>query len=137
VQYNHASPFSPSPRATSKMDYKGQQLNEYIFSFLTIFCGAIALIVGWFKKDFQITFYGWSIGLILSLVLCIPDWPMFNRNKIIWLEEIGRPNKSIPVSSKDKSSTGGDKVKQGKSKKPKKSTSLAEPTENSVKSKLN
>jgi uncharacterized membrane protein YiaA len=51
------------------MDYKGQQLNEYIFSFLTIFCGAIAFLVGFYKNDFQITFYGWSVGLILSLIV--------------------------------------------------------------------
>ena len=53
------------------MDYKGQQLNEYIFSILTILCGAIALIIGWVKQDFQVTFYGWSVGLVLSLVVRI------------------------------------------------------------------
>lgn len=51
------------------MDYKGQQLNEYIFSIITILFGAIALIVGWVHQDFQITFYGWSVGLGLSLVV--------------------------------------------------------------------
>ena len=51
------------------MDYKGQQLNEYIFSILTILCGAIALIIGWVKQDFQVTFYGWSVGLVLSLIV--------------------------------------------------------------------
>ena len=61
---------------------------------------------------------------------------MFNRNKITWLEEIGHPNQLVSVSNKDKT-TGGEKSKQGKSKKSKKSTSLVEPSENSLKSKLN
>eukprot|EP01038_Epipyxis_sp_PR26KG_P011247 gene11247-15091_t len=93
------------------MDYKGQQLSEYIYSILTILFGAIAWIIGYVKGDFVITFYGWSIGLILSLVLCIPDWPMFNRSKVTWLEEIGQSN-----SPTKNSSTKGNNDNQSKSK---------------------
>jgi hypothetical protein len=50
------------------MDYKGQQLCEYIYSILTISFAVVAWFVGWFKQDFQLTFYGWSGGLILSLL---------------------------------------------------------------------
>ena len=51
------------------MDYKGQQLCEYIYSILTILFGAVAWIIGYFKEDFTVTFYGWAIGLGLSLIV--------------------------------------------------------------------
>ena len=34
----------------------------------------------------------------LCLQLCIPDWPMYNKNPVTWLEEIGQSN-SAPVSA--------------------------------------
>jgi hypothetical protein len=44
--------------------------------------------------------------------LCIPDWPMYNRNPVTWLEEVGRSNKSKAAKSASK-----DKVKKDKAKK--------------------
>ena len=87
------------------MDYKGHQLSENIYYFLTILLGLIAWIVGYVYSDFQLTFYGWSVGLGLSLILCIPDWPMYNRNPVQWLDEIGSRssnNKKEKKSKKDK-----------------------------------
>mmetsp|Transcript_17859 Transcript_17859/g.38887 ORF Transcript_17859/g.38887 Transcript_17859/m.38887 type:complete len:96 (-) Transcript_17859:89-376(-) len=84
------------------MDYKGQKLCEYIYSILTILLGAIAWVVGYVKNDFYVTYLGWGVGLVLSLLLCIPDWPMFNRNPVVWLEEVGKCNKLKVKSSKKK-----------------------------------
>lgn len=91
------------------MDYKGQQLCEYIYSIITILFGAVAWFVGYFKSDFLYTFYGWAAGLTIALILCIPDWPMYNRNKVVWLDEIGRPNKT--PSTNQSSSVGGNQSK--------------------------
>ena len=93
------------------MDYKGHQLSENIYYFLTIICGLIAWIVGYVKEDFQLTVYGWAVGLGLSLILCIPDWPMFNRHPVQWLDEVGsRSSKAIKGSKDDKK----DKKKKDK-----------------------
>lgn len=51
------------------MDYKGQKLAEYIYSFIVILFGAIAWVVGYIQGDFVLTFYGWAIGLALSLLV--------------------------------------------------------------------
>jgi signal peptidase complex subunit 1 len=32
--------------------------------------------------------YGWFCGLVLALLLCIPDWPMYNKNPVRWLGAI-------------------------------------------------
>ncbi len=106
------------------MDYRGQKLSEYIYAILTILCGGIGWIVGFYKGSFMLTFYGWAIGLALSLVvsvaqssyqyslynfelnlfqLCIPDWPMFNRNKVIWSDEVStQANKGSKADAKGK-----------------------------------
>eukprot|EP01031_Cornospumella_fuschlensis_P028659 gene28658-34601_t len=78
------------------MDYKGQMLCEYMYSIIVILFGAIAWVVGYIQGDFYVTFQGWA--------LCIPDWPFFNRNKVTWLEEVGRSN-----TTKDKDSQKGKK----------------------------
>ena len=93
------------------MDYKGQQLSEHLYYFLTIVAGIVAWFIGWYKNDFQIAFYGWAAGLGVALVLCIPDWPMFNRNKVTWLEEVGQHSRSSKRGGSEGDSTSKDKKK--------------------------
>ena len=96
------------------MDYRGQYLAEHLYYFLTIVAGAVAWVIGWYKNDFQVAFYGWAAGLGIALVLCIPDWPMFNRNKVTWLEEVGQHTSNQGdkrKGSNDDSSSKADKKK--------------------------
>lgn len=48
-------------------------------------------------------FLNYSSLTIISLQLCIPDWPMYNRDHVTWLEEIGQSNRSsaTPVAAVD------------------------------------
>ena len=85
------------------MDYRGQQFSEYLYYFLTIFFGAIAWFVGYFSNDFQLTVYGWAVGLGLALILCIPDWPMYNKHPVTWAK------KADSSAVEKKGEKGGDK----------------------------
>ena len=85
-----------------EMDYKGQQLSEYIYYVLTILFGGIAWVYGYIHEDFGLTVYGWSVGLGLALILCIPDWPFFNRNPVRWLDEIQGAPKEKKASKEKK-----------------------------------
>ena len=69
-------------------DYLGQKLSENIHYFLIILFGTIAWFYGYYLADFQQTFYGWTAGLGLSLIVCIPDWPFYNRHKVEWLDDL-------------------------------------------------
>ena len=95
------------------MDYRGQQFSEYLYYFLTIFFGAIAWIVGFVANDFQLTVWGWAVGLGLALILCIPDWPMYNKHPVTWA------TKSNPEDAK-KNAKDKRKDKDKKEKKEKK-----------------
>jgi hypothetical protein len=50
---------------------------------------------------------------------------MYNRHKVFWLDEIGRPNVTNPTANKDKGSNIASEKSKSKSKKSKKSS--AEP----------
>jgi len=40
--------------------------------------------LGYIVESFQITLY-WAItGFILSIIICLPDWPMYNRHPLHW-----------------------------------------------------
>mmetsp|Transcript_6442 Transcript_6442/g.10543 ORF Transcript_6442/g.10543 Transcript_6442/m.10543 type:complete len:82 (+) Transcript_6442:153-398(+) len=80
------------------MDYKGQYLSEILYFIITILFGVVAWVYGYVTKDFSNTLYGWFIGAAIATVLCVPDWPFFNRNPVQWLEDL--PDHPQPKSSK-------------------------------------
>jgi len=79
-------------------DFQGQKLSEYLYYYLIILCGAAGWLYGYTQQSFLPTFYAWAVGLALSLIVCTPDWPFYNRHPVAWLKEFPRL-----------SSVGGDK----------------------------
>jgi uncharacterized membrane protein AbrB (regulator of aidB expression) len=51
------------------MDYKGQQLSELLFYYITIVFGSIGWIVGYWYQDFSYVFYPWLVGVVLSTLV--------------------------------------------------------------------
>mmetsp|Transcript_13423 Transcript_13423/g.28351 ORF Transcript_13423/g.28351 Transcript_13423/m.28351 type:complete len:96 (+) Transcript_13423:101-388(+) len=68
------------------MDYDGQRLAEMLYYWIIIAFGAVGWIWGYFEKDFKYTLYSWGVGVCISVVLCVPDWPWFNNNPQKWRE---------------------------------------------------
>ena len=83
------------------MDYKGQKLSEQIYLVLIPAVGSVAWVFGYLAQDFKQTFYGWLAGLVLAMLICVPDWPIFNRNPTPWLEEIPSARKQTVVDDDD------------------------------------
>mmetsp|Transcript_38762 Transcript_38762/g.51077 ORF Transcript_38762/g.51077 Transcript_38762/m.51077 type:complete len:102 (+) Transcript_38762:128-433(+) len=94
------------------VDYKGQELAEQIYYYLVIIVGAIAWVVGYVKESFLLTVYGWAGGVALAVLICVPNWPWFNRHPIKWLEE-------IPASGSSKKKSENSETKKKKKKKDK------------------
>mmetsp|Transcript_16907 Transcript_16907/g.50501 ORF Transcript_16907/g.50501 Transcript_16907/m.50501 type:complete len:111 (+) Transcript_16907:204-536(+) len=105
------------------MDYPGQKLSEQIYIYLIPAIGSVAWVFGYFAQDFKITFAGWLVGLVLAMLICVPDWPIFNRHPTPWLKEIPAPEgkKGGAVEKAEKSEGSGEsktsKKKKDKSKK--------------------
>jgi signal peptidase complex subunit 1 len=98
------------------MDYKGQLLAENLYFYICCAISAVAWIVGWILNDFQMTVYGWAASAVLVVLISIPDWPIYNRNPVEWLEEVGSRGGYVTVSESttSSSSTSGEKEKDKK-----------------------
>mmetsp|Transcript_7901 Transcript_7901/g.9180 ORF Transcript_7901/g.9180 Transcript_7901/m.9180 type:complete len:85 (-) Transcript_7901:247-501(-) len=70
------------------MDYKGQELSELFFYYITLILGGVGWVIGYFRQEFFIVFKFWLVGVVISAVLCVPDWPIYNRNPIKWLDSV-------------------------------------------------
>jgi len=66
------------------MDYKGQALCESIYQGVIGVAALIGLILGYALESFWISFVCSVAGLLVSSVLCIPDWPLYNRHPLPW-----------------------------------------------------
>ena len=92
--------FIQPPTITTKMDYEGQKLSEILFYYIIILFGVIGWIYGYFLQDFTYVFYSWGVGVGISILLCVPDWPIYNKHPVKWLESI--PDRSQEESKKSK-----------------------------------
>mmetsp|Transcript_7352 Transcript_7352/g.12185 ORF Transcript_7352/g.12185 Transcript_7352/m.12185 type:complete len:81 (-) Transcript_7352:175-417(-) len=70
------------------MDYEGQKLSELLFHIFILTFGGVGWVVGYFAQNFTYVFYAWAFGTAISVVLCVPDWPFYNRHPVKWLDQI-------------------------------------------------
>ena len=83
-----------------QVDYKGQEFAERIYQVIIVVTSLIGFVWGYTKEDFKYAFYVWAIGLFASIVICTPDWPMFNKNPIKWQPSVIEKLESIKVAEK-------------------------------------
>eukprot|EP00935_MAST-01C_sp_MAST-1C-sp1_P000506 g506.t1 len=87
------------------------ELVERLYQLIIILFSAVGFGIGYVKADFRYTFYIWLAGMCISIILCTPDWPWFNRNPVSWLP-------SIPERvEKEKEQAAKGKQKDSKKKK--------------------
>mmetsp|Transcript_80940 Transcript_80940/g.161367 ORF Transcript_80940/g.161367 Transcript_80940/m.161367 type:complete len:89 (-) Transcript_80940:244-510(-) len=82
------------------MDYQGQRLSELLYYWIIIVFGAVGWVWGFFEKDFMCTFRAWAVGVAISVVLCVPDWPWFRKSPVKWWD--GKTKKPVKDSLKKK-----------------------------------
>ena len=70
----------------NEMDFEGQKLAEKLYKIILVVFTIIAMIVSYFTQRLCHGVYILSSGLILCLVLCLPSWPMYNKNQLKWLK---------------------------------------------------
>lgn len=75
------------------MDFQGQKLAELWLTRLLSVFGAVGFLVGYLFSDFALMVYINLAGLALTLLLVVPDWPLFNKHPLQWLPPLN-PGKS-------------------------------------------
>ena len=67
------------------MDFEGQRIAEWLLLRIIVAFGVLSFLVGFAVKDYQTMVYINGVGLALSCLLVLPDWPFFNRHQLKWL----------------------------------------------------
>lgn len=67
------------------MDFQGQKLAEQLLLWLIIGFAAAGFLAGYLAQDFQLMVKLEGVGLVVSLLAVLPDWPLYNRNPTTWL----------------------------------------------------
>ena len=77
----------------------------------------IGFIAGYIQQDFFVGVQIWGAGMILALLMGVPDWPIYRKNDVIWLKSLpkksqdGTPNMEGSKSAKSSSNKHGKKHK--------------------------
>lgn len=67
------------------MDFAGQKLAEQIIAYIFLIAAVGGFLAGYLLGSFQVMAYAMAVGLVLTSLAVLPDWPWYNRNKVTWL----------------------------------------------------
>jgi signal peptidase complex subunit 1 len=71
--------------ASSKQDFRGQSLADFLTTFLLVATSILAVIVGFTTQDIYKTLYIGLGGTTLTSLLVVPQWPFYNKKPELWL----------------------------------------------------
>ena len=72
----------------NEMDFEGQILSERIYRIILVVFTIIAMIVSYSTQKLCHGVYILCFGFILTLLLCLPSWPMYNKHQLKWLKYV-------------------------------------------------
>ncbi|KAF4042240.1 Microsomal signal peptidase 12 kDa subunit (SPC12) [Phytophthora infestans] len=67
------------------VDYKGQAHAEILLVVCFVVICTPAWVYGYVQQDFSYPLQAWAAATVLSALLILPNWPIYNRNPIKWL----------------------------------------------------
>jgi signal peptidase complex subunit 1 len=67
------------------MDFKGQKRAEKLSHKMMTYASVIAFLVGYFRQDFTLTLGLFLAGVVVTFLVTVPNWPMYNRDPITWV----------------------------------------------------
>jgi len=81
------------------MDFKGQILVEQIYQLIIFLFGLAGVATGYFLQSFKITLCFIAVGVAIAAVVCLPDWPFYNRNPLKWLQSVEPPKQQTKTKT--------------------------------------
>merc|ERR1712194_673586 len=67
-----------------EMDFCGQMLANNILNVLMLATLGIGLSLSFYNNRFIYCAYACFVGCCVGCVLCVPSWPMYNKNPLAW-----------------------------------------------------
>ena len=75
----------------NEMDFEGQALAEKLYRILLVIFTIIACIFSYMTQKLSHGVYILCGGFALTLLICLPSWPMYNRQQLKWLKPKEKP----------------------------------------------
>ena len=72
----------------NEMDFEGQILAAKLYRIILVAFTIIAMIVSYITQKLCHGVYILCFGLVVTLILCLPSWPMYNRHQLKWLKYV-------------------------------------------------
>ena len=84
------------------MDFKGQKLSELMYQICLYIFGVVGFVVGFATGSFRNMMLIYGVGVMMAIVIAVPDWPYFNQNPQRWLavDESAGPERDHGRSNK-------------------------------------
>lgn len=74
------------------MDFQGQRLAEQLLLWLMVGFAVGSFAIGFVLHDFQLMVKLNGVGLVVTLLTVLPNWPFYNRNPVSWLPPLHPPS---------------------------------------------
>jgi len=90
TKYSRDTVAAPASKAldtikkTVQMDFVGQWLSDTIMQGMIISFGILSFLVGWFKSSMSLMMSLYGLGCLLTFLIAVPNWPMYNKNPLVW-----------------------------------------------------
>lgn len=68
------------------MDWQGQKLAEQIMLIMLVVFALASLVTGYIFFSYQLMLIIYGVGVILTCLIIVPNWPFFNRHPLKWLD---------------------------------------------------
>ncbi|CAG8684443.1 6759_t:CDS:2, partial [Funneliformis mosseae] len=82
-------------------DFEGQKLAEFISQAGIILFAIIGFVVGFLLQDILLTFQIFAGGIIITAILVLPSYPIYNQHPVQWLPPIQIENKHETLEQKE------------------------------------
>ncbi|KAG5436878.1 hypothetical protein PCANB_001631 [Pneumocystis canis] len=66
------------------IDYEGQTVSGILANIIIVFFSVLAYLAGFFFQNLMITFCTFIIGVLVSFIVIIPPWPIYNMHPVKW-----------------------------------------------------
>jgi signal peptidase complex subunit 1 len=66
------------------MDFKGQKLSERGSQVALAAFAVVAFLLGYGLQSFRVMMTIFGSGVVITFVATVLDWPMYNRNPVVW-----------------------------------------------------
>jgi len=68
-----------------KIDFEGQLLSERLSQQILAIFGVLAFLLGFALQNLLVTCGVFAVGLLITALVVIPSWPMYNSHPVNWL----------------------------------------------------